>query len=209
MVNESNNHPPKPPGGLAAVLASLVVRPSATVWGGLGMLAVLLVFQHLVDFLVDYSGAFDRAMGSLAKAVFWGVCASALWMAFRFKYRAEKRDRLADPDSATPDQPGDHAAPEARDQTLKFMLLQFVWALMVATVGLYFLASAPSNADINVWGLRVLTVIGVAWVGSLAIHVAWMGRRHIATFKFWGSWFAINVLCSVVAVPIAMALVPL
>ena len=209
MVNESNNNEPKRHGGPAAILAKLLVRPSATVWGWLGMLAVLLVFQNLVDFLVDFSRAFDSAIWSLTKALLWGVCAFALLMAFRLKYRAEKRARLADLNSATPDQPVDRTSPASRGQALKFMLLQFVWALVSATVGLYFLASASSNSDINVWVVRVMFVIGVAWLGSLVIHVAWMGRNNIATFKFWGSWFAVNMLCPVVAIPIAMTLVPL
>jgi len=89
------------------------------------------------------------------------------------------------------------------------MLLQFVWAFVSATVGLYFLANAPSNAEINVWAMRVLMVFGVGISGSLAIQIAWMGRGNIATFKFWGSWFAVNMLCSIVAIPIAMALVPI
>lgn len=89
------------------------------------------------------------------------------------------------------------------------MLLQFVWALISATVGLHFLANAPSYADVNVWGLRVLMVFGVGLSGSLAIQIAWMGRKSVSTFKFWGGWVAVNLLCSSLAIPIAMALVPL
>lgn len=195
-------------GGPAAVLARLAAGIPANVWGGLCFGAAYLAFAHGVDFLADLSRG-DRALWSLVQAVFWGACLSALVWAFRFKYRAERRARLAQAGGPVADPAPGPPPAEQPGRTFTYLGLHGVWALLAASGGLYFLSTAGSNAEINVWGARVGAVMGIGLLGSLVIQVAWMGRARWATVRFWVIWYAVVLLCCAVAVPLALALVPL
>ena len=90
-----------------------------------------------------------------------------------------------------------------------YLLLHFTWAILFAIGSVAYLSAAPSNADINPWGVRVLSLMAWGLAGSLLIHRLWWGRKQWASAWFWLSWWGVILVGILLGVSIALKVVPL
>ena len=191
-------------------LATWITGVSATTWGCLGILIAYPVFTNTVIFIGALSGNSDLAIWSLVKAVSWGSLWLAIVWAFRFKYRRECNARLAESaQAAVATGDADFASKVTGVRTLAHILLHLLWVFFSSVGSLAYLSGASSNADVNVWGLRVLTLMTLGLIGSMQIHLSWWGRQHWISVRFWVSWWVVTLAAILLGVPVAMMLVPL
>ena len=105
-----------------------------------------------------------------------------------------------------------NATPQTRMSSKRapvYLLLHFTWAILFAIGSVAYLSAAPSNADINVWGVRVLSLMALGLAGSLLIHRLWWGRKQWASAWFWLSWWGVLLVGILLGVSIALKVVPL
>ena len=191
-------------------LARWVAGLSATAWGCLAIFTAYPVFTNAVTLFGALSGNLDLVIWSLLKTLVWGALWLAMVWAFRFRYRREHRARLAEAAQATVVIGNADAAPQLIGaRTFTHILLHFSWAVLFSIGSLTYLSGAPSSADVNVWGVRVLTLLTLGLVGSLLIHLSWWGRQHWVSAKFWFSWWGVTLVGILLGVSVAMQLVPL
>lgn len=100
-------------------------------------------------------------------------------------------------------------APVSSARTLAHLLLHLSWAVLFAVGSLAYLSSAPSSAEINVWGVRVFSLMTLGLAGSLLIHRLWWGRKQWCSVWFWLSWWGVIFAGILLGVPVALRLVPL
>lgn len=99
--------------------------------------------------------------------------------------------------------------PMSSKRTAVYLLLHFTWAILFAIGSVAYLSAAPSNADINVWSVRVLSLMALGLAGSLLIHRLWWGRKQWASAWFWLSWWGVLLVGILLGVSIALKVVPL
>ena len=99
--------------------------------------------------------------------------------------------------------------PMSSKRTAVYLLLHFTWAILFAIGSVAYLSAAPSNADINVWGVRVLSLMALGLAGSLLIHRLWWGRKQWASAWFWLSWWGVLLVGILLGVSIALKVVPI
>lgn len=118
---------------------------------------------------------------------------------------------MAELNVMTVDRTADAAVPASVSgpRTLVHLLLHFSWAVVFPVGSLAYLASASSTADINVWGVRVLSLMALGLAGSLLIHCSWWGRKQWLSISFWLSWWGGIFADILLGVPVALRLAPL
>lgn len=101
--------------------------------------------------------------------------------------------------------PADNIAASS-GRILVHCLAHGAWDFGFAMAALVWLSQAESTSDINTWGMRFLLVGAIGVTGSLGIQLSWWGRHHVATVRFWASWFAVTAVCNMVGIPMAVRL---